>query len=48
MAELCIKMKPTKALLGDTIYREGDRAGSIYVIEEGSVELSRHALPISR
>ena len=37
----------TQALKTDVIFREGERADSMYVIEQGAVELSRHAVVLT-
>ena len=36
-----------QALKTDVIFREGERADSMYVIEQGAVELSRHAVVLT-
>jgi hypothetical protein len=47
-AKLCMAMKPIKALKTDIIFREGERADSVYVIEDGVVELSRNAVVLTQ
>ena len=41
-------MKPIKALQNDVVFREGERANSVYVIETGVIELSRTAVVLTQ
>eukprot|EP01043_Picozoa_sp_COSAG02_P022233 COSAG02_NODE_1150_length_14208_cov_5.805231_4_plen_438_part_00 len=47
-AKLCMAMKPIKALKTDIVFREGERADSVYVIETGVIELSRTAVVLTQ
>lgn len=47
-AKLCMAMKPIKALKTDIVFREGERADSVYVIETGKIELSRAAVVLTQ
>ena len=47
-AKLCMAMKPIKALKKDIIFKEGELARSVFVIEDGTVELSRTSVVLMR
>ena len=47
-ARLCMAMKPMKVLKKDVVYKEGEIAHCVYVIEDGAVELSRTSVVLMR
>jgi len=48
LAKLCFAMKPFKAMKYDYIFREGEVGREFFIIEEGTVELSRYQVLLAR
>lgn len=48
VAKLCQLMKPVKSLKGDFVYREREICREFFIIEDGTIEISRYEVLLAR